>query len=167
MKLTLVAAVAENGVIGYHNTLPWRVPADLRHFKAMTLGKPVLMGRRTWDSIGRPLPGRTNLVLTRDPCWSAEGAHAATSLADALDFAQQCTADCGDELMVIGGADIYAMAEPLAERALLTEIHAQPEGDAFFPPLDTTLWERIKCERHEADDENIQAYSFCEWHRRD
>ncbi len=166
MKLTLIAAVAENGVIGYRNALPWRVPADLRYFKSATLGKPILMGRRTWDSIGRPLPGRTNIVLTRDPGWARDGVLSATTMTAAIELAVGATSPAPEELMVIGGEEIYRIAEPVAARMLLTEIHARPEGDAFFPTFDTGHWERVSCEPHLAGAENSHDFSFCEWRRK-
>ena len=167
MRITLVAAVADNGVIGYRNRLPWRLPADLRYFKAATMGKPVLMGRLTWDSIGRPLPGRTNIVLTRDPRWTAEGALRAADLDEALRLAAAEHSELDAELMVIGGAEIYRLAEPLATRALLTRVHARPQGDAWFAELDDREWEQVSSRKHPADPDNAFDCSFCEYRRRE
>jgi len=131
MKLNLIFARAANGVIGYKNTLPWQLPEDMAHFKRSTLGCPVIMGRKTWDSLPskfRPLPGRLNIVVTRQPDWQAPGALTAHSLTEACAL---CPAD--SEAWVIGGADIYAQALPLASSAVVTEIDAPFEGDAYAP----------------------------------
>ena len=145
--ITIVIARADNGAIGRDGALPWRLPADLRRFKALTLGKPVLMGRRTWDSLGRPLPGRRNLVLTRDPAWAAEGAERVGSLANAMAAVAGAA-----ELMVIGGAELCALALPRAERFELTEVRAAPEGDTWLPPPDPAQWREVWREVHAAQD---------------
>jgi len=128
--LTLVAAKARNGVIGINNTLPWHLPEDLKHFKAVTLGKPVLMGRKTYDSIGRPLPGRRNIVITRQADWQADGVEVAHSLQQALTMA-----DGVEEVCLIGGADLYRQAMVLADSLRLTEIAESFAGDAYFPEV--------------------------------
>lgn len=133
-RLTLVAAVADNGVIGADGGMPWHLPEDLRHFKDVTAGGTMLMGRATWEAIGRPLPGRTSIVLTRDRGWSAPGAIAVHSVAEAL------TAAPDQELFVIGGGQLYRETIDLADRLELTEIHADPEGDTTFPPIDPGRW---------------------------
>lgn len=134
-QLVILAAVAANRVIGANNALPWRLPEDLRRFKAITFGHPVIMGRKTWQSLGRALPGRHNIVITRQTDFAAPGATVVPSLEMAL---AACT---GQEVAcVIGGAEIYALALPLADRLELTEIHAHIEGDAWFPPLDPAAW---------------------------
>jgi dihydrofolate reductase len=148
--LTLIAAVARDGVIGLNNTLPWRLPEDFRRFKALTLGHPVVMGRKTWDSLGRPLPGRENIVITRDPARILPGASAVASLAQAIELAAQSAAGA-DEIFVIGGAEIYRLALPLAQRLQLTEIDANFAGDAHFPTIDRTLWHETTRETHHAD----------------
>ena len=160
MELVLVVAAAGNGVIGKDGAMPWHLPADLRHFRRITMGKPVIMGRKTWNSIGRPLPGRQNIVLTRDSAFHAAGASIVTSLDEAL-------AAAGDaaEAMVIGGAEIYALARPLATRIELTRIHASPEGDTFFPEPEASLWVEIAREDHVADGE-APAHSFLSYARR-
>lgn len=146
--LVLIAGVARNGVIGRDGGLPWHLPEDLRHFKRQTLGWPVIMGRRTWDSLPpafRPLPGRRNLVVTRQADWRAEGAEPAPSLASALDRLQ-----CSERAFVIGGAQLYAEALAHADELLLTEIDADVEGDAFFPPWDRRAFVERSRETHRA-----------------
>ncbi len=166
MTLCLVVAAAENGVIGRNNQLPWYLPEDLKHFKRVTLGKPVIMGRKTWESIGRPLPGRTNIVITRQPDYLAEGARVVDSLEAALELAEGVALiDGADEVMVIGGADIYRLALPRADRVYLTEVHAEVEGDAFFPDWDRSHWREVSRERQPARDESEYAYSFVTYER--
>jgi dihydrofolate reductase len=139
--ITLVVAVAENGVIGTGGTLPWHLPDDLKRFKALTLGKPTIMGRRTWESLPkRPLPGRTNIVITRDSNFHAEGAFVTHSVEEALTLAER---EHPDEIMVIGGAEIFARLLPRADRIQWTEIMARPGGDAFMPPLDRAGWKEV------------------------
>ena len=158
MIVSLVVARADNGVIGRDNALPWRIPADLQHFKRLTLGKPVVMGRRTFESIGKPLPGRVNIVLTRDPDWQAEGVTVAGNLAEAL------TVDV-PEVAIIGGAQVYAEAMPFATHVHLTEVHAAPEGDTLLPPFDPEDWRETARERHDATGD-APAYSFVTLERR-
>ena len=145
-RLALIAAIAANGVIGSDNALPWRLPEDLKRFKALTLGHPVIMGRKTYESIGRPLPGRRNIVVTRNADWRTEGCETAASLEAAL-------AACGgaEEVFVIGGAQLYAAALPLARRLYLTEIRADFPGDARFPAFDRDAWRETSRERHRQD----------------
>ena len=156
-EITLVAAVADNGVIGAKGGMPWHLPADLQHFKRLTYGKPVLMGRLTWDSIGRPLPGRRNLVLTSDPEWRAEGAERVRSLDEALAIAE---ADGAKELMVIGGAAVYRLALPRAQRIYMTRIRATPEGDTHFPPLEPESWDEVARRECLADERNPYDLTF-------
>ncbi|MEQ6291674.1 type 3 dihydrofolate reductase [Vogesella sp. GCM10023246] len=134
--ITLVAAMAHDNVIGIDNTLPWHLPEDLKHFKAVTLGKPVIMGRKTFDSIGRPLPGRLNIVITRQQDWQHDGVSVAHSLQDAL-----ALAGAVDEVCVIGGANLYAQALPLADKLCLTHIDLVVAGDARFPAWDAAEWQ--------------------------
>jgi len=134
--VVLVAAVADNGVIGADGELPWHLPGDLAHFRRVTTGHTVIMGRKTFESIGRPLPRRTNVVVTRQPDWSAEGVLHASSLEEALEIAEEHEGDA----MVIGGGQVYALAMPLADRQVLTEVHRSPEGDAVYPPFDRSEW---------------------------
>lgn len=132
--IAMIAAVARNGAIGIANGLPWRISGDLQFFKRVTMGKPVVMGRLTFESIGRPLPGRTNIVITRNADWSAPGVERVPTLEAALELASQSAEAAGvDEVMVIGGAQIYRQVLPLASRLYLTEVEAEVEGDAFFP----------------------------------
>ena len=139
--IVLVVAVARNGVIGRAGRLPWRLPTDLKHFKALTMGKPVVMGRKTFASIGRPLPGRENIVVSRDPSFAAPGAHVCTSVEQALALASRIgEATGGDEIAVLGGRDIFEATLPRAARVYLTEVDAAPEGDTWFPSLDPAHW---------------------------
>jgi dihydrofolate reductase len=142
--LILVAAVADNGVIGAGNAMPWRLKSDLAHFRALTMGKPVVMGRRTFQSIGRPLHGRTNIVVSRDPAFAAAGVVAAPSLAAALEAARgDALRRSADAIAIVGGADVYAQVLPLAERLEITHVHARPDGEAKFPPIDPQMWREI------------------------
>ena len=147
-SVVLVAAVAANGVIGADGELPWRLPEDLAHFKRVTTDNVVVMGRKTFESIGRPLPRRTNIVVTRQPGWSAEGVIAASSLDEALETAEEYDGD----VMVIGGAQIYALALPLADAQVLTEVHHEPDGDVHYPPFDRSEWEETRREKGESCD---------------
>ncbi len=153
--ISFVVAMARNGVIGKDNQLPWRLPADLRHFKAVTMGKPIIMGRKTYDSIGRPLPARTNIVVTRDPAYQAEGCVVAHSIEAALAAAGEV-----EEAMIIGGADFYRQLLPRADRIYLTLIDAEVEGDTCFPELDPARWHERSREDHVADADNPYPYSF-------
>jgi dihydrofolate reductase len=157
-SLTLIVAYSTNRAIGRDNALPWKLPGDLAHFKRSTLGSPIIMGRKTWDSLGRPLPGRSNIVISRNPGFSAEGAVVVPSLEAAIDA-------CGDvpEAFVIGGAQIYAQALPLAQRVLATEVHAEVEGDAFFPLLPSFQWKETAREPQPA--ENGYDYEFVTYER--
>ncbi len=159
--LELVVAAARNGVIGRDNGLPWRLPADLAHFKRVTLGHPILMGRRTWDSIGRPLPGRQNIVLTRDRSFRAAGATVVHSLAEA----RAAAADAG-RLMVIGGAEIYRACLADADVLHLTEVDAELDGDARFPAWRREDWQEVSREAHPADERHAYPYSFVTLKRR-
>lgn len=144
MRVTLVAAVGRNGVIGRDGALPWTPTGDLQHFKRATMGHTLVMGRRTYDSIGRPLPGRTSIVITRSTNWHVAGVTTARSLEDALRLASS-----GDEVFVVGGGQVYAQAMPLADRLLITEVDQAPEGDTWFPQIDPTRWRET---RREPDD---------------
>jgi len=140
VRISIIAAAARNNVIGRDNQLPWQLPDDLRYFKQVTLGKPVVMGRKTFESIGRLLPGRLNIVISRQPDWQAEGVLVASGLEVALQLAERQAPETADELMVIGGAEIYKQALPLASRIYLTRVHEEFEGDAFFPDIDERSW---------------------------
>lgn len=155
MRVSLVVAMAENRVIGRDNALPWHLPADLRFFKNLTLGKPIIMGRKTYESIGRPLPGRQNIVLTRDDNFKAPGCDICSSLEQAMLAAR----DAG-EVMIIGGAALYDAVLDTADRIYLTEVHSDIQGDTWFPELDPSHWTEISRERHFADERNSMDYSF-------
>ena len=155
MTISLVVAVAENGVIGRENALPWRLSADLRRFKELTMGHTVIMGRKTFESIGKGLTGRRNLVVSRNPEFRPEGATRVPSLEAAFE-----TAGPTGEVFVIGGSDIYRQALPLAEKIFLTLVHAAPEGDAHFPLPDSAQWALVSTELHGADDKNEFSSEF-------
>jgi dihydrofolate reductase len=164
--VSIIAAVARNGVIGHDNELLWRLPEDARWFRAQTLGCPVVMGRKTWDSLPerfRPLPGRLNVVITRQPEWSAPGAQAAPSLQAALALAQAVRPT---KVFVIGGAEVYAAALPLADELVLTEIDADFVGDSRFPAWDRHAFAEVERERHQAAPPNDFAFSFVRFRRR-
>jgi dihydrofolate reductase len=161
MTLCLIVAVAENGVIGRDNDLPWRLSGDLKRFKSLTMGKPLIMGRKTYESIGRPLPGRTSIVLTRDDDFSADGVLVAHDQADAMALADKTARVIGAaEIMVIGGAGIYRLFLPDSDRLYLTEVHMASPGDTNFPDIDAQDWTEISRERHEAQPGESCDYSF-------
>lgn len=163
--VALIVAVARNGVIGRDNTLPWRLPADLKHFKATTLGKPIVMGRKTFESLGKPLPGRTNIVITRDENFVAEGAVVVHSLDEALQAADAVAQrDGATEIMVIGGAEIYRQALPLAQTIHYTRVLLEVDGDAYFPELDATQWNCTN-RRHFVAEGEVPAYEFLRYER--
>jgi len=166
IKLSVIVAVADNGVVGRNNALPWYLPADLQHFKRTTLGKPVVMGRKTYQSIGRPLPGRTNIVITRNRNFAAQGISVVSSLEAALELAREIASGDGPgELMVIGGAAIYEVAIPLADKLYITEVHAQVEGDIRLPDIDWSEWRECSRERHGASEPGSHDYSFVVYDR--
>ena len=147
-KIVFVVAVARNGVIGAAGGLPWRLPSDLKHLRATTWGRPMIMGSKTYRSIGRPLPGRETIVVTRDPAFAVEGVHVARSIDDAVALGGARAQAMGvDEIMVVGGAEIYAALLPRADRIVLTEVDSAPEGDAFFPALDHKVWREVSQEK--------------------
>jgi dihydrofolate reductase len=154
MRVSLIAAVAENGVIGNANALPWRLPADLKRFRRLTVGHPIIMGRRSYESIGRPLPDRINIVVTRRAT-PISGCLVAHSLADAYSLAGNAT-----EIFIIGGADVYAQTMEHAGRMYLTEVHANVSGDTYFPNFDRRRWRETMRDRHDVDAEHAHAYSF-------
>ena len=155
MAVSIVVAAADNDVIGSANRLPWRLPDDLKRFKALTLGKPVVMGRRTWDSIGRPLPGRTNIVVSRQPGLQIEGCTVVASLHEA--FAASAAAP---EVMVIGGAEIYRQALASTTTIHLTRVHASVAGDVHFPGLAAGEWVQTDLQFHPADERHEYSFSF-------
>ncbi|WP_429186440.1 type 3 dihydrofolate reductase [Aeromonas veronii] len=163
MKISMIAAMAHDRVIGKDNQMPWHLPADLAHFKRVTLGKPVLMGRKTFESIGRPLPGRRNLVISRNPDYQVEGIEVVGSVEAALALLAGSSVE---ELMVIGGGHLYAEMLPSADCLYLTRIDLAVEGDTRFPAFDDGQWQRVDCESHPADEKNPHPYSFETWQRR-
>ena len=166
IELAIVVAAARNGVIGKDDAMPWHLPEDLRHFKRVTMGKPIIMGRKTFESIGKPLPGRVNIVVTRNAAFGAQGVRVAGSLEEALALANQVAVSDGvDAAAIIGGAEIYRMALPLADRLYMTEVHADIDGDAQFPAIDWSQWRQLSRERHVADASNPYDYSFVEYQR--
>jgi len=168
LPLTLVVAMAENRVIGRDNGLIWRIKSDLKYFKANTIGRPVIMGRKTYLSIGRPLPHRENIVLTRDADFSAAGVHAVSSIDEAITLANRLAGEMGaSEIAVAGGADVYAQLLPQARRIILTLVHAKPEGDAYFPAFEHMDFKETFREFHAAgpDDQYSFTYLTYESHR--
>ena len=155
MLISLIVAMDEAGVIGRDNALPWRLPEDLKRFKALTMGKPILMGRKTFESIGRPLPGRENLVLTRSPGWHREGVITVHSVDEAI-----VSAGDAAELIVIGGEEVFKAALPIAQCIYLTEVHAQVAGDTTFPPFDRSQWREIQRSARPADERHAFAMTF-------
>ena len=163
MQLSLIAAVADNGVIGSAGDIPWRLPDDWKRFKARTMGHHLLMGRRTWESIGKPLPGRTTVVISRRQPELPEG----VQLASSLDQAIETAAAAGDEeAFVAGGAGIYRLTLPRADRLYLTRVHAAIEGDTMFPQWDEAEWQLVASDRHQADQRHAWAFTFQTFDRR-
>lgn len=165
--VVLVAAVGENNVIGRDNQLPWRLRSDLQHFRVLTIHKPVVMGRKTYESIGKPLKDRTNIVVTRDLGLVAPGTVLATSLEAALLMARDDARKRGaSEIMVIGGSDIFAATMPLARRLEITHVHAAPEGDVLFPPIDPAVWRRTAWTEHPAGPDDSASFAVATYRRR-
>ncbi|NII25724.1 dihydrofolate reductase [Pseudoflavitalea sp. X16] len=163
MLIALVVAAAENNVIGKNNQLLWRLPNDMKFFKNTTWGMPVIMGRKTFESLGKPLAGRTNIVITRQDAWEAPGAQVVKSLEESIAAAADTDAK---EAFVIGGGEIYALALPLAQRIYLTRVHTSLEGDTYFPEFDGQQWELLSNLDFPADDKHAYAYSFQVWGRK-
>ena len=162
-ELVIIAALAANGVIGVDGTLPWRLPADLRRFRTLTSGHPVVMGRRTFESIGRPLPNRTNMVLSRDPDFVADGCWVFDELADAITMS--AVAPGGHQVWIIGGGDLYRSTIDVADRLELTVLDADIDGDTWFPDIDDDRWTCVVSERHEADDHHATGFEFRTYER--
>jgi dihydrofolate reductase len=167
MEIVLIVAVADNGVIGAGGAIPWRLKSDMQRFKAITMRKPVVMGRKTFQSLRRPLPGRTNIVVTRDATFRADGAVVTNSLeaARAVAHADALRRSVG-EIAVIGGADIYAQWVDLADRLEVTEVHVEVEGDTRFVPIDAAQWEAVARQRHPAGPEDSADFSYVTYRRR-
>jgi dihydrofolate reductase len=160
LPLVIVVAVAENGVIGREQRLPWRIPSDLKHFKAVTMGKPLVMGRKTYESIGRPLPGRTNLVLTRDQDWHADDVVVAHSLEEILRLANEDARKTGaNEIAIIGGSSLFEELLPSVRKIELTEVHASPEGDIYFPEYNRAAFRETRREGPIQGEKDEYAYS--------
>ena len=159
--VSLIVAVADSGVIGRDNALPWHLPDDLRHFKRLTMGKPIVMGRKTFESIGKPLPGRLNVVVTRDTNYQRDGVTVVHSVDAAL-----AAAGGVPEIMVIGGADLFRLFLPRAQRAHLTRVHGDIDGDVRWEPLDESRWHRVAAEHHPADERHSHAMTFEMWEKR-
>lgn len=160
-RITIIAALARNRVIGRDNRMPWHISDDLKRFKSLTLGHPVVMGRKTFQSIGKPLPGRDNIVITRSDAFAAPGCRVVHSLAEALSAAQD-----GPEVFVIGGADIYALALPIADCLQLTEVDAETDGDAYFPDFDRGAWREVSREPGSTAGPDGIRYAFVTCERR-
>ena len=167
IRLSMMVAKASNDVIGRDNKLPWYLPNDLKYFKQVTFGKPVIMGRKTWESLKGPLPGRTNIVITRQADYVAEGAKVVTTLEEAVAMAENVAfIDGQEEAVIMGGAEIYKLALPAADRLYLTEVHAQVDGDTFFPEYDKSEWNEIGREDFAAEGPNPYDYSFVVYERK-
>jgi dihydrofolate reductase len=167
METVLIIAVADNGVIGAHGAIPWRLKTDQQRLKAMTMGKPVVMGRKTFISLRRPLPGRTNIVVTRDANFCSPGAVVTTSLAEARAVARgDAMRRSVDEIAVIGGAEIYAQWMDDADRLEITEVHARPEGDTHFASIDRDIWQEVSRLRNPAGPDDSAEFSYVTYRRR-
>ena len=161
MKICLIAAVAENGVIGSDNDLPWRIRSEWQYFVSKTKGKPIIMGRKTFESLEKPLKDRTNIIVTRDESYSRPGIIVKSNLEDALDAAKKVAEETGqDEIMIGGGAEIYKLSLPVADRLYLTEVHLNPEGDTKFPEFDKTEWKEVLSEFHQAKEGESADYTI-------
>jgi len=157
LKVSLIVAAGENDVIGCNGGLPWRLPADLKRFRALTTGHHILMGRLTWDSIGRPLPDRVNLVLSRSKTLILPGAEVVGQLSEGLEIARKSGET---EAFIIGGASLYAEALPIADRIYLTRVHASPDGDVFLPPIDSDSFREVRTESHKSDEKHSFSFTF-------
>lgn len=166
MRLSMIVAMAENRIIGRDGGMPWHLSADLKYFKRVTMGAPVIMGRKTYESIGRALPGRTNIIVTRDRTFVRDGIEVVHDLSDAIRQAETiATGENKDEIFVIGGAQIYDQALSRADRLYITEIHQTCDGDAAFPEFSKSDWRETARENHEPEAENGPAFSFVVWER--
>jgi dihydrofolate reductase len=163
MTISFVVAAADNNAIGKDGRMPWHLPADMKHFKNVTWGMPVVMGRKTFESLGKPLPGRKNIVISRQSGWKADGTVAVKNIDDALFVVKQADVN---EVLVIGGGEIYKALFEKVNRIYLTRVHAQPEADTFFPALPPDQWHLMSQQNHEADEKNNYNYSFQVWERK-
>jgi len=160
MKVALITAVAENNAIGLNNKMPWYIPGELAYFKKMTMGKPIIMGRKTFESLGKPLPGRVNIVITRDEMWKKEGVHVAHSLQQALNIAEEHITQQEQEVMVIGGAQIYQQVLPLTTKIYMTRVCKSFKADTFFPALNLFQWQETYRDEHETTEGQIFKYIY-------
>ena len=160
--ISIVVAIADNNVIGKDNQLIWHLPADLRHFKQKTMGHPMIMGRKTFESIGKPLPGRTTIIVTRQQDYSAAGCIVTNSVQEAIEKARELD----EQVSIVGGAEIYRQALPFVDHLYLTRVHHTFDGDTFFPELNEAEWEQISAEAHAPDEKNKYPYTFLELRRK-
>jgi len=164
MKISIIAAMGENRAIGFKGQIPWRLPADFKWFKDHTMGHSVIMGSKTFESMGKPLSSRTNIVLTRDADYVAEGSLVAHTINEAIEIAKRMPGS--DEIFICGGGQVYALALPLADAMYLTEVHSTFEGDAFFPEFDEDEWELAAVEKHQKDEKNAFDFDFLTYRRK-
>jgi dihydrofolate reductase len=164
MRISLIVAMGENGVIGGNGHIPWHLPTDFKHFKELTMGHPIVMGRKTFESIGKPLPGRANIVITRDAGYRRDGVVAVASPEAAVTTA--AAAPGGDEMFVIGGAEIYKLFLPRAERICLTQVHGSFEGDVFFPKLGEGEWRLVSSKENKKDEKNLFNFTYLVYERK-
>ena len=162
MRISIIVAASENNVIGKDGSIPWHIPSDLKHFKELTMGHHVIMGRKTYESIGKPLPGRINVVLTRDPSYKAEGCLVVDSMEKAVTLARE---QKNTETFVIGGEEIFKLGLPYADRVYLTRVHGDFDGDAYLPKLDPLKWKQVSCEVHLKDSQNPYPFDFCTYEK--
>lgn len=165
LKCSAIVAMTKHHVIGRQNQLPWHLPNDLKRFKLLTTGHPIIMGRKTYESIGKPLPNRTNIILTREPHFEAPGCEVFNNIDQALDYAANLD-NRGNEVFIIGGAEIYRLFLPMINYLYLTIVEADIEGDTYFPELNLTEWKEVSSETHAADERHAYGYQFLEWKRK-
>ena len=166
MHLSIICAMDEDMVIGRNNSLPWHLPEDLKHFRRTTMGKSIIMGRKTFESIGKPLAGRTNIIVTRNRDYEADNARIVNSLTEAVELAENIAfIDGSEEAFIIGGAELYEGALPLVNRMHLTMVHAKVEGDTWFPDFDVSQWEEVSSISYDEDETNPYPYSICRYER--
>lgn len=162
MTLSIIVAASENNVIGINNHLPWHLPVDMKYFKDTTMGKPIVMGRKSFEELGRVLPGRPNIMITRQPEYAAEGLYVVPSLEAGIEKAKTFGTE---EIFITGGGEIFKMALSIIDRLYLTRVHAEVTGDTYFPEFDPTGWKLVKNERHEKDEKHAYALTFQVWER--
>lgn len=163
MIISIIVAASENNVIGINNQLPWNLPNDLKYFKNTTWGLPVIMGRKTFDSVGKPLKGRQNIIITRQKDYAPEGVEVVSSIDAAIEAAKAYDVN---EIFITGGTEIFIQSFPKVDRIYLTRVHATVNGDAFFPEISENEWKLVKADRHEVDEKHVYAYTFEVWERK-